>query len=455
MSEMQTIQVENVEKIKAVFDRNPEPTGGKIHMVGLEEIKARLGPRWAMRKQRVMEAAETVLRHHIAPNDLCLPYGELGFVLLFADSDADRAAATCGLVKAELLRRFAGDSALNGLDIATEVVSLGDGSVEGVSLASALKRLTTAADRPAVSTSAGVSLAAATGDAASEASPFETDLEGLYPPSSAEDRARTGQAIIAAGLSIAEVGDTLGYAATMLRLRFDPVCQAQKGLLTVFSCVPSRLALAGRELDGYRVLNEQSETAVTLLDRIVLAHAMRSLVEGARQHRVGLIIVPVSFDTFARPGLRQEYLHLLTRLPADLRRFLVPFIRRLPQGVPESRLVEIVSGLKPNVRAIGARVPFDPTTVRRVRACGILSASFALNPHGDAEGISPDLIEKGAELLTKAGAVPTLTGISCDTHRERAVAAGYHYISGAAVADRVETPFPPRAWDRSIDGRAA
>ena len=449
-SKMSQVNSGKLKNFQAILKKNPNPSATKIHMIGLEEIKTRLGKRWAKHKGRVLGAAKSILQHHLSTHDLCLPYGELGFVVLFAEADQHSAAITCGLVKAELLRRFVGDEALDGLDIHTETMSLDLDSIEAVSLAKTLRKIASETSDDGEEIDSSLNLEQ---ENSHSFQPIENEIQDLYPAASEADINRIERAIVTSALERNEVNEALGHSANLLRFRFDPIYQPKSGVIGTFTCVPTRTTLTGRELESYRVLTNDNEASVLLLDRLILAHCMETLIDSVKERRLGLIIVPVSFDTFARPASRQEYLQQLMRLPQDLRRFVVPFIRRLPKGVPESRLVDIASALKPNVRAIGARVHMDVALVQRLRSCGFYGASLVLHPYGENGRIHPDLIEKGAEMLIKAGMSPTLSGIASKKHRDRAVDAGFHFLCGPAIASRVEQPFEPRSWD--LTGGAA
>lgn len=420
---------------QAILRLNPHPADGKLHFVSLDEIRDRFGKTWPRHRARVMEAAETALRHHLGEHDIFLPHGDAGFVLLFGSKQGDDAAVTCGLVKADLLRRFVGDSAIAGLKVRTEILKLADGTLDSANLEALLRAAPQASDSP-YGTPLTDEPVSRHGVDAREAIPAGT-----------EHRARMERAMATVGLDPFGSWSRLGPDAGAIRLRFDPICFAVKRVVTSFALTPTRfLRDDPQPIVGYAALGELSRSAIGLLDRIVLGHAIRTVIDGSQHARRSLIIVPVSSDTLSSADLRDAYLEHLDRLSPDAQRLLVPFVRRVPGGVPDSALVDAIAALRTRCRAVGARVRIDLQMARGFKAAGVFSGSLVLGAHGDPNVIEPARIEASAALLRKAGLAPVLTGIACNGHLKRALAAGYDYVGGPAVAQQVDAPFPPRAW---------
>jgi hypothetical protein len=225
MAAASMLDPDQLSQVQKLFQETDQPVGGQLHMIGLEELRDRLGSAWPAKRDRIREAALSVMRQHLGPADICLPYGELGFVVLFARSNQGTAMATCGMVKAELLKRFVGDSALAGLDVRTQVMSLADGGGREASLADIIRSMTTG---PGVSE--GGSANESAGDQPERrrlTDLFDVDPTSLYEPVSEIDRELTSTAITAAGLERAGVSDAFGFPVEQIKLRFEPTYHAK------------------------------------------------------------------------------------------------------------------------------------------------------------------------------------------------------------------------------------
>lgn len=57
-------------ELARLLEGNPKATAGRIHLIGLEPIRARLGDRWPRLQDGIHLLATKVISQHLAPDDV-------------------------------------------------------------------------------------------------------------------------------------------------------------------------------------------------------------------------------------------------------------------------------------------------------------------------------------------------------------------------------------------------
>jgi GGDEF domain-containing protein len=115
---------------------------GKIQLIGLQEIKATLGPKWSSIADRAMILAEAAIRRRLDKQDVLSRTADQGFLIWFhngtVEQNAELASRIARAVRIALLTEFA-DSV--GSSVASATVALPAGSVPRQLSASAQSEL--------------------------------------------------------------------------------------------------------------------------------------------------------------------------------------------------------------------------------------------------------------------------------------------------------------------------
>lgn len=178
--------------------------------------------------------------------------------------------------------------------------------------------------------------------------------------------------------------------------RFVPIWDAPKEAVTTYRCV----SVLDEHADPGRGGRARQELGVT---KARLVHATdllwRRLAGGDRF----LAWIPLSYDVIGTQLSRVEIAAVCRGLPRDLRPYLIFEIADLPQGVPQSRLADLVGSVRPFCRGVVAQVP--PRTVN-------YGAYMGVGLHG--VGIS-------AGNSSSKEAVADLQALAAATRRQRMV----------------------------------
>jgi hypothetical protein len=168
-----------------------------------------------------------------------------------------------------------------------------------------------------------------------------------------------------------------------------------------------------------------------------LAYAAELIADG----RVTVALhAPVALAALTYSNSRFRILNALRGLPTEVCRRLILEIVDLPEGLPQSRLTEMVSMLAPHCRAVLARAPSEMSDLRSWRGCGLSGATL------DCDHLDP--ADKTAHLrLGSFARRATEAKLSCVGYSlpSRALimaawAAGFTHVGGPMLSAEVGDP---------------
>ena len=115
----------------------PRLVAGHLQLVGLDDIKARLGDRWPALASKVATLARRTIERRLAPDDVFTQSGETAFTICFGSLDEKAAAFKADLIAQEIREKIVGatDDPAAGravMDVVTVDLAGQDGSPGGV-----------------------------------------------------------------------------------------------------------------------------------------------------------------------------------------------------------------------------------------------------------------------------------------------------------------------------------
>ena len=175
---------------------------------------------------------------------------------------------------------------------------------------------------------------------------------------------------------------------------------------------------------------------------------------GARRQRAS-IIVPVHYETLATMRLREPFLLLCRQLPPASTRHLVLEILGLPSGMPQSRVRELMSYLRPFCLTLVARLPHDVLYAEHLANSGITGLSLRpdrLDPEAPAAA-------ETLHMLVDAARAQRMRSLLVDARSvhlcHAALRAGVDQLNGEAFMPAVRQPGRAILVNRAAGGRPA
>ena len=299
---------------------------GGANLIGLDAIRAKLGDRWPAKRARVWEHVERDLEKRLSPTDMVLRLDEVNYLVAISGASRFAAQATCLHALKDVLQFFLGETRL--VDIAVRTVTGVDGGV-----------VTSAALDPAAIERAAAS------PAASDPVLPDQPAEEWRPP-------------LAGRTSLSSFFGVSRHPIEV-RIAVEPVVNLRRNLVTSFLIDRNAVPDVADPADRLKV------------DAAVLGYAVSLLDEHRAQGGKLTLHLPVSYSSIASVKAREATLRMLRLMQAVARETALIEIDDLDAGIPPSRLLEVVSLVRPFCLGVLGRVRPTRKALDAVRGCGL------------------------------------------------------------------------------------
>ncbi len=299
---------------------------GCVYVIGLDDVRAQMGERWDKRKETVWARLEILLSHKLGQTDCFLQLDELSFLVSMPTAMEEEAQVFCLRIAHDLHHSLLGCCETEKLCLARACALEGDKIVSAPIAGPALQSLAVRA--------------------------------GLAPP----------------GISGATLpGDALTPRASPQPFvqNFTPFWDAQKQAITSYRSSACLNPASDPRFDTH-FKQELSQTLACISG--AAGCLSRHLALGERV----MVWLPMSYEILTSPIGRMEIAGLSRGLSAELRPYLVFEICDLPQGVPQSRLTELVGSLRPFCRGVAACLSAPPASYGPYLSAGLLGIGLSL-----------------------------------------------------------------------------
>jgi hypothetical protein len=398
--------------LQDVLDKvRPAIASGLVNIISVDAIRERSGDRWPKKREQVEAFVERTFARLSQPGDMLVALNEAEFVTVQPNASATTALSISANILKESLAFFLGKAAREDLRL-FQVATFVDGAlglrpVLGAALDKALE-----AEPPAP--------AARQAQGSGSQFPAVPPCDDLHwetvrrvrlisPPDVELDLAITPEPTWNVGAKV--------VASFLLR----PVTS----LASVGR--PARVVSAS-DLSP----NMAGEAAIA-----TIAYAAEMIAQ--RGVRVALH-APVGLNATSYSASRFRLLNALRELPEQVRRFLILEIVEISEGLPQSRLTEVVGMLGPYCRAVLARAPSEAVDVRAWRGFGLSGVTI------DCQHLDPADREVQARLgvFARRAAEATLSCVGYSLPSSSlmlaAWASGFTHVGGPLLSAGVRSP---------------
>jgi hypothetical protein len=397
-------------EIHRLFAASGVVAAGKMTAIGLDPIKARLGPKWEKLSGLVHALFETAIKASLQAGDAYLNIGELAFVVMYRNLSVAEAQLKCAELARHICARLFGEE---GSEISIRNVV---GDID-LGLLTAFKSVERAIEE------------------ALEAGGTET----IIWADQVKEAVAQATAHPIFELRFTQQPRTC-FPASLEELSFAyrPIWDCAFDMIMTYLCQPvPRAAVVPSPNAGFCTMAASDEHRA-LLDRVVLSHCLKRIEKSRQDGSRVLLAIPLHFSTLARPRPWAEYSAIYRAIPADMLRHLVFVIHAL-EGVPNSRLVQELPKLTGARHVFCALERDDPVGKRfgstGVHAIGMETPEFVPNEAemaGCVKSMALDVREQNFE--------PFVFGVQSTSYVLSAMAAGVRYLEGPAIHSMVTDP---------------
>lgn len=376
------------QRLRVLLLASPTVTGGSLQLIGLEALRARVGPRWERVKDRVLMLAERLLHQHLSPHDVWLQVGPDRFLVLFADGS--RAEAVCARLVAQLQEMLLGSEETRDIGVQARLGQVdGRQGAEGESLHALLRQ--TGAPTP--------------------------------PPPRPDPLAS-------------------------VHLAFRPVWDARHQVVSIYLARPWRDREDGHRLWGHETAEHWGDPhSILALDLAMLERALEQLQDLYNNRFRCLLSLPLHFESLAVLARRRQVHALLRAVPPHLQSLLIFHLAGLPSGIPVGRLTELAYAVRPFCRAVMALQDLGAGDLPTYAAAGLQGAGTRLSPRADPDRAFRDLLKFGHQ-ARKLRLDAFVEGIDRRPLCLEAEKADIGYLTGDLIGGWRDTPEHMRRFSR-------
>jgi hypothetical protein len=387
-------------------------SAGKMTVVGLDLIKARLGERWEKVSASVHRYFETALERQMRPGDTFHRLDELSYIVIFRDLNATEAQVKCVAVGEELCRRFFGEE--KGEVSIRAVV----GEIENRFL---IPDKVSPADieRSLEQTGAETIIS-------------EKGVRGTAPQTAAAP-VDGRQLHLAFGPHFER---SVPIPQAQIKFVYRPLWDSVRQVVLMYLCQP----VPPRAREHTLCMAPTQEEDRLELDMMCLKESARRIGNLRRAGVRLLVACPIHFSTVARSTPWSDYSRLLHKIPAELVRDLAFVVLGIDKGIPNTRMAQEVPKLAAGAKAVFAAVDHNDRQLKRFAGAGFQALGIELERPEKSERALIDAINGFAREAAGMGMESLVLGAHSTSTVVNAVAAGVRYLEGRSVWPAVAEP---------------
>lgn len=404
---------------------------GTLQLIGLGGIQQVLGDRWAERSEQILRLVEGVFRRKLDVTDAFYRVDEENYLILFTRLGRREAEFKAKVISDEIQKLVVGELP-PGQDV---IVS---SSVTEVDRSLVLDKMNSLSEL--------VDYVRAAGGPSTE----DGNVTFFHQGAEADpETAPAAQAVVGEGPDLADLDQSLaGLFQKKTVAAFLKECRA--GFYPLFSV--KRRSFSSYHAAVIHVPSSQAAHSVSdpflenpeelpfQLDRYVLTTGLLGVHRMLTSGRRGIVVMSVTYDTLAQAKLRDTYFARLKEVPAGVSKFLGVSVRNIPPGTPASRISEVMAYVQPFCATRFLRIAPDSRLIDLYAGTGC---------HGFSTWMPEEETDMAKRLnllstFTKRAALHRMECVLTDamSHDDvsTAIAGGFTYFSGDAVAAMIETP---------------
>ena len=454
-----------VSALKGLFAQHGEVLAGNLNLVGLDDIREQLGSKWPRLEDHVHALANRIIERHLTKSDIHMRYGELEYLIVFANLGQEAAQLKCAMISEELYTHLLGVEDLKQMRIRS-VVGVADDRlvVEDIPLEATLQKLAGKIANGGVTTifdprsSRNSGAGATVGPLSSErspaaAEPTSTSRVAAVAPENAElaQASASGDAVDVGPLVFVDKGggvkthedtenDTFRGWSETIDFIYRPIWDIRHSAISTFMCAPCRFTALGY-VHGDNVLPiPTDDDDVARLDSWTLQKTVGDMASLFQNRFQFLVVVPVHYATLTSRAARKTHTRICGGIPEAMRKFLLFQILDVPEGVPSTRLTEIAAALQPFARSLILRSRSQRHDFSLLRPSGISAIGLDISKDRRTESEILADMNGFAKRAEEHDLTCYVHGVRSSSLSIGAIAAGFHYIDGDRVKGVTEFP---------------
>lgn len=313
---------DTIDRIEKILSSNRPINTGQIKLIGLNNLKKKLGDKWPSMIDTVHEHLISITKSHISDQDVFFSKSDDEFIIVFALVSENAAKLIAAKILQELTQKF-----LGSVDTKEIIVKTAVQQVSGELLFHA------------------------------------EDLDFMLEQAKHQIEGNKGKTESNNHVGTKEIEETFTDV-------YCPVWDANNEVISTYmvktgsDIVRDERGIIRVNKIGYDVLvDKYSKRSRIALDKVLLSTSISDVEELVRNNFKAIYNIPVSYETVFNPDLLMAYIKRCKMIPPLFSKYFTFSLINFPEGIPESKLNIIVSSINNYCRAIVlnvSRTEIDP-----------------------------------------------------------------------------------------------
>lgn len=391
---------------------------GKLQLLGLVEIKKRLGKRWEGLSKIVYETVESVLKELTGPNDLYIRYRDYTYIIVFAKASLEEAEVTTSMIASTIRQRLfeLDEDQLRQIEVDSAIGVMRTDKIIEYGFADFLDMYMSDSDQL----------------------PDLMVFEDIEPEPEPEAK------LVKVSAKDYRPENELQAAPVTLEIEtlYKPLWDVKRNALTTYLCEAFDKTSGEIIFNAYNEVKDQGLSHQLSLDIEILEKSTLELKAMESDGRKALVTCPVQYQTLHVFEGYERYKEKLEEIPPNLRQLLVFHVVDTMESMPEKNVYWFARPLRQFCRHIFAEVPLRTDT----------NPAFLKNTGVDFVGVrihDPSLPE--SEIFRRMSSfgprakmfkIPYtfMLGVDRISLATSAVCVGFDIIGGSAIHEPVKRP---------------
>lgn len=391
-----------VHRLNEALAEHSDVVSGKVHMIGLDEIKAMFGERWPKVSTTAHKVARQAIENRLTPADIYTPYGEANYMIVFSGLSSLEARMKCAMIARDISEKLLGTQGSEELLQVSTVVFKENGVLE-------LKPVS---------------------DFDSLIQEFEArwaeqqirQREAAIRWESPEDQERAWDALVKA-----------------MHYVYRPVLGVRSQMVAAYTCEPAVGRENGATAYSYGILPAEAPVRfLTRLDILVARKAAQDLALAEQEGVALMLTIPVHYETMARTRTRIAYTSEIQQIGENLRRKLLIELVGVGNGVPAGRLNEVTSAIALECRGVLLRLPPDYTQFEVIKASRVYACNLEIGADAASDAETFAHFDRFCEAVEHIGRRKGVRGLKTTSQLVAALGAGFEYVDGDVLGGEEE-----------------
>ncbi|MDB5491720.1 MAG: hypothetical protein JWO78_1569 [Micavibrio sp.] len=394
-----------------LFEKRTLVESGKIQLLGLSQVKKRIGrKRWPSMQSAIYDICNVSIRSHIGSSDLYIRYNDDNYLLVFAKTSPEESASKVALIAEDIRQRLFEEQGIKDVEILGNIETLTrdsinlDALLQGKVGVESVERPAAAKLRPVLKV---------------------VEVEAFTAPKKRS--------------SLFDLGVRPGNAP-FRDVHYLPVWDHARKRLIAYFCL-AKGPDADHPMEGHwAYYNGVSIAERAKFDAAVLTRVLIWMRDNPQKLGSFGMICPVHYDTVLGGQGAKNYQALCQKIDNDdIKSRLLFMVMDMPSATPWFSLTQMIAPLKPFGRILCAHIPqFEQTDFTALRQAGFDNIGIVLPPLGAGKRINI------RSFMTKAARSPTMKtfvlGVDDPFTVSQTIASGVRFLGGQAVHPPVEDP---------------